>query len=173
MHFAKSASKVVMLVRAGNFAGTMSKYLSERILSQPNVQVRFNTAVSGLDGDDHLRAITLQNLSTGKEETAAATRLFVCIGGSPNTEWAKDTAIIRNEAGYLITGADLLINGKTPACWPLQRNPMELETSVPGSFAAGDVRMGSTKRAAAAVGEGANCITYVHRYMREPKIAKV
>jgi thioredoxin reductase (NADPH) len=94
-------------------------------------------------------------------------RLFVCIGGVPNTEWAKDTKIIRDDAGYLITGADLLKAGRSPAWWTLDRNPFFLETSVPGSFAAGDVRHGSVKRVASAVGEGAMAVTLVHKYLEE------
>lgn len=167
MHFADYAARVVMLVRSGNLADSMSAYLSERVLSKPNVDVRFHTAVSGLVGEEYLQAIQVKNLLTEREETLEASRLFVCIGGNPNTEWAKDTAILRDAAGYLITGSDLLKEGKLPAGWTLKRAPHFLETSVPGSFAAGDVRHGSTKRAAAAVGEGAMAITFVHRYLRE------
>ena len=94
-------------------------------------------------------------------------RLFVCIGGVPNTEWAKDTAIVRDRAGYLVTGSDLLDGGKAPAAWPLERPPFYLETSVPGSFAAGNVRHNSIKRVASAVGEGAMAVHFVHRYLGE------
>ena len=95
--------------------------------------------------------------------------LFICIGGVPNTEWAKDTDIIRDNAGYLITGPDLLNKGHLPSCWPLERDPFFLETSVPGSFAAGDVRHGSVKRVASAVGEGAMAVTFVHKYLEETR----
>ncbi len=94
-------------------------------------------------------------------------RLFVCIGGAPNTEWAKDTNIIRDQAGYLITRLDLLKEGRPLECWTLERNPFFLETSVPGSFAAGDVRHDSVKRVASAVGEGAMAVTFVHRYLEQ------
>ena len=104
-----------------------------------------------------------------KTETVDARRLFVAIGGKPNTEWAKDTDIKRDAAGYLITGPDLIKDGKLPECWTLKRQPYYLETSVPGSFAAGDVRHGSVKRAATAAGEGAMAITFVHRYLRDGK----
>jgi len=99
--------------------------------------------------------------------TVDTRKLFVCIGGKPNTEWAKETPIMRDEQGYLITGPDLLKDGKAPECWPLARMPYFLETSVPGSFAAGDVRHGSVKRLASAVGDGAMCVTFTHRYLRE------
>jgi thioredoxin reductase (NADPH) len=91
----------------------------------------------------------------------------VCIGGVPNTEWAKDTLIVRDSSGFLVTGADLLESGRPPAVWPLTRQPFHLETSVPGSFAAGDVRSGSVKRLATAVGEGGMAVTFVHRYLAE------
>jgi thioredoxin reductase (NADPH) len=105
---------------------------------------------------------------TMKEANWAATpRLFVAIGGVPNTDWAADTAIVRDQGGYLVTGPDLLINGKAPASWPLERAPYYLETAVPGSFAAGDVRHRSIKRGATAAGEGAMAIAFVHRYLEE------
>jgi thioredoxin reductase (NADPH) len=98
---------------------------------------------------------------------ATTPRVFVAIGGVPNTDWAADTAIVRDQGGYLVTGPDLLINGKAPASWPLDRAPYYLETSVPGSFAAGDVRHRSIKRVATAAGEGAMAIAFVHRYLEE------
>jgi thioredoxin reductase (NADPH) len=91
--------------------------------------------------------------------------LIVCIGGLPHTEWAVAAGVIRDEAGYLVTGADLQRNGQPPQGWPLDRAPYHLETNVPGLFAAGDVRHGSVKRCASAVGEGAMAVTFVHRYL--------
>jgi thioredoxin reductase (NADPH) len=91
--------------------------------------------------------------------------VFACIGGVPNTDWARDTPIVRDPAGYLVTGPDLLERGKAPAAWPLARPPFYLETSVPGSFAAGDVRANSIKRVASAVGEGAMAVAFVHRHL--------
>jgi thioredoxin reductase (NADPH) len=167
MHFADFARKVTMLVRGSSLAETLSQYLIERIEEKPNVEVVYNVAITSVDGDERLRKMTLKERESGEERTVDATRLFVCIGGAPNTEWAKDTAIIRDRAGYLITGPDLLEKGVLPACWPLGRQPYYLETSVPGSFAAGDVRHGSIKRVASAVGEGAMAISFVHRYLEE------
>jgi thioredoxin reductase (NADPH) len=111
--------------------------------------------------------VTLEDRITGSRHDVEIRWLFVCIGGKPNTEWAKDTMIARDPQGYLITGPDLLTDGKAPERWPLTRLPYFLETSVPGSFAAGDVRHGAVKRLASAVGEGAMCMTFVHRYLRE------
>ena len=169
MHFSDYAEKVVMLVRGGSFAGTMSQYLHERVSNHPRIEILFDTEVTALDGDDFLRKITIKDRKMDKTETVDARRLFVAIGGKPNTEWAKDTDIKRDAAGYLITGPDLIKDGKLPECWTLKRQPYYLETSVPGSFAAGDVRHGSVKRAATAAGEGAMAITFVHRYLRDGK----
>lgn len=167
MHFADFARKVTMLVRGDSLAETLSQYLIERIEGKPNVEVIYNTEVDSVDGGETLSAITLKDRKTGAKHIVDATRLFVCIGGAPNTEWAKDTAIIRDRAGYLVTGPDLLVNGASPTCWPLDRQPYYLETSVPGSFAVGDVRHSSVKRVASAVGEGAMAISFVHRYLEE------
>jgi thioredoxin reductase (NADPH) len=114
-----------------------------------------------------LREVEITDVRDGSTRRVPTRRLFVCIGGAPNTEWAKDTAIVRDEAGYLVTGPDLLRQGGAPECWPLARDPFFLETSVPGSFAAGDVRHGAVKRVASAVGEGAMAVTFVHRYLEE------
>ena len=112
-----------------------------------------------------MRAITLTNLRSGKSETFETRWLFVCIGGAPNTDWAAEAGIVRDEAGYLVTGPDLQQNGRPPDGWPLDRSPYYLETNVPGLFAAGDVRHGSVERCASAVGEGAMAVTFVHRYL--------
>ncbi len=111
--------------------------------------------------------MTLKDLTTDKTRRVDVPRLFVGIGGMPTTEWAKDTAIIRNRAGYLITGPDLLDWGQQFDCWDAERQPYYLETSVPGSFAVGDVRHNSIKSVASAVGEGAMAVSFVHRYLSE------
>jgi thioredoxin reductase (NADPH) len=167
MHFSRYARAVTMAVRGANLAASLSQYLARRVEEASNVTVRYNSEVTALHGDDLLRQIALTDHLTGEAATIETSRLFVCIGGVPNTEWAKDTAIMRDKGSYLITGPDLLVDGKWPECWPLQRPPFFLETSVPGSFAAGDVRHGSVKRVASAVGEGAMAVTFVHRYLGE------
>jgi thioredoxin reductase (NADPH) len=167
VHFSRHASRVSMLVRGNGPAASMSKYLSEKLARLSNVQIVTDTAVVALDGDEALRRVTLDDRTSGSRRDVETRWLFVCIGGKPNTEWAKDTMIARDPQGYLITGPDLLTDGKAPERWPLTRLPYFLETSVPGSFAAGDVRHGAVKRLASAVGEGAMCVTFVHRYLRE------
>lgn len=167
MHFADHARKVTMLVRGGSLAESLSSYLIDRIEQSENVDVIYNVEVSGIAGDDTLEEIRLRSLIDKSEDAVVTRRLFVCIGGVPNTEWAKDTDIIRDRAGYLITGSDLLKRGLPPGCWTLDRQPSFLETSVPGSFAVGDVRHSSIKRVASAVGEGAMAVSFVHRYLEE------
>jgi thioredoxin reductase (NADPH) len=167
MHLAKHARSVTMLVRDKTLAASMSQYLSERILGAANVQVQYDVEITGLEGGQALERIRIGSRTTKEASWAATPRLFVAIGGVPNTDWAADTAIVRDQGGYLVTGPDLLIDGKAPASWPPERAPYYLETAVPGSFAAGDVRHRSIKRVATAAGEGAMAIAFVHRYLEE------
>ena len=167
MHFSRYARKVVLVVRGESLAASLSHYLVNRIAETANIEVLFNSEITALDGKEALEKIEITDTHNQTVQQAETSRLFVCIGGAPNTEWAKDTDIIRDDAGYLITGTDLLNNGKMPECWALERQPYFLETSVAGSFAAGDVRHNSVKRVASAVGEGAMAITFVHRYLSE------
>jgi thioredoxin reductase (NADPH) len=123
--------------------------------------------VSAIGGDTWLRTITSRHNPTGVEETVPAHALFICIGGVPRTGWAEQDGVLTDQSGYLLTGRDLFDpehNGDRKA-WRLPRDPYPLETSQPGLFAAGDVRFGSTKRVAAAVGEGAQAVPLVHRFL--------
>ena len=167
MHLAEHAERVTMLVRGPDLASSLSTYLIDRIRSTPNVDVRFNAEVTGLDGDDVLRTVELMDINTGAKDRVETKRLFVCIGGVPHTEWAKATGIVRDRHGFLLTGPDLRRDGILPEQWPLERPPFFLETSVPGSFAAGDVRYSSVKRVASAVGEGAMAVTFAHQFLAE------
>ena len=165
VHLASYASKVTMVVREDSLKKTVSQYLIDRINSTPDVEVLLNTQVIALHGDTVLRAITLRNNQTGQEWSANTAWLFLCLGGVPHTQWAEEVGVVRDEAGYLVTGPDLMQNGRPPDNWKLDRNPYYLETNIPGVFAAGDVRHGSVKRCASAVGEGAMAVTFVHRYV--------
>ena len=166
LHFSRFAKLVTMVVRGDSLKSTLSSYLIDRIRTEPKIEVLTNTQVTKLEGDEILRVITLTNLKTGAEKSFETRWLFVCIGGSPHTDWAVEAGVVRDEAGYLVTGPDLHFEGKsTNGGWPLDRNPYYLETNVPGLFAAGDVRHGSVKRCASAVGEGAMAVTFAHRYI--------
>ena len=165
MHLSTYASHVTLLVRGERPAASMSDYLLSRLQETPNVTIATQRQIVGLLGRNRLEQITIRDRATGEETMQQTHRVFVLIGGQPNTEWAKDTQILRDAAGYLITGPDLLEAGQTPDLWEAPRQPFYLETSVPGSFAAGDVRHGSVKRVASAVGEGAMAIQFVHRHL--------
>ena len=167
LHFAKVARKVTIIVRGDSLKSTLSAYLIDRIYSSKNIEVITNSEVVELIGDDVLRAIKVRNRKTGEERTFSTRWLFACIGGEPHTEWAKEAGVSRDEAGYLLTGPDLVSNGKPAQDWPVERHPYYLETNVPGLFAAGDVRHGSVKRCASAVGEGAMAVMFVHRYLEQ------
>jgi thioredoxin reductase (NADPH) len=166
LYFSLAARSVTMVVLGPCLKETLSQYLIDRIHSAPNIRVLTNSQVVAIDGDESLRAITVESLPSGQRETFPTRRLFICIGGVPHTNWAQEVGIQCDDAGYLITGPDLMLDGGArPANWPLDRSPYYLETSMPGVFAAGDVRHGSVKRCASAVGEGAMAVTFVHRYL--------
>jgi thioredoxin reductase (NADPH) len=165
VHFSRFSSQVTIVVRDDSLKKTVSQYLIDRIRDTPQIEVLTNTEVIALRGDNALRAITLRNNRTGKEWIEETNWLFLCLGGLPHTQWAEAVGIVRDEAGYLVTGPDLLKNGDRPENWQLERDPYYMETNVPGVFAAGDVRHGSVKRCASAVGEGAMAVTFVHRYL--------
>ena len=165
LHFSRIARRVTMIIRAEFLKSTLSSYLIDRIHAAKNIEVLQNTEVVALAGDGFLQAIKVTNRQTGETRTFETRWLFVCIGGVPHTEWAIEAGVVRDDAGYLVTGPDLLREGKPPEGWPLERSPYYLETNIPGLFAAGDVRHGSVKRCASAVGEGAMAVTFAHRYL--------
>ena len=165
MHFSRYAAKVTMVVRDDSLKKTVSQYLIDRIRSTRRIEVLLQTEVTVLQGDQALSAITLKNKKNGREWTENTSWLFLCLGGVPHTQWAVEVGIVRDEAGYLVTGPDLMKNGNRPENWHLDRDPYCMETNMPGVFAAGDVRHGSVKRCASAVGEGAMAVTFVHRYV--------
>ena len=165
VHLASFASKLTMVVREDSLKKTVSEYLIDRIRANPHVEVLLCTEVVAVHGDSILRSITLRNDQTGEQWTADTNWLFLCLGGVPHTDWAEEVGVVRDEAGYLVTGPDLLKNGHRPDNWKLDRDPYYLETNIPGVFAAGDVRHRSVKRLASAVGEGAMAVTFAHRYV--------
>jgi len=167
LHFAPFAKRVSIVIRGDSLKKTLSQYLIDRIYAAPNIKALARTDIAGLRGEDCLEEITLRHRDTGEERKVSTRWLFVCIGGAPHTQWAEELGIVRDEAGYLVTGPDLVHAGQRPANWPLDRDPYYLETNMPGMFAAGDVRHGSVKRCASAVGEGAMAVAFVHRYLAQ------
>jgi thioredoxin reductase (NADPH) len=164
LNLARYAKRVVLIVRAATLAETMSWYLIERILAAPNIEVRFSSEVVAARGDGHLEAITIADRDSGASEEVATSWLFIFIGASPRTTWLGPE-FARDEKGFIVTGQDLRSSPPGGDHWELARPPLALETSVPGVFAAGDVRSDSMKRVASAVGEGAMSIYLVHRYL--------
>jgi thioredoxin reductase (NADPH) len=163
LNLARFADRVVMVIRGRSLDDSMSLYLSRRVADAPNIEVRCRAEVVACRGDGHLEALTLTDRDSGIAEELPASWLFVFIGASPRTDWLGP-ALVRDEKGFLVTGQDLLGPAHEQR-WPLPRAPFALETSVPGVFAAGDVRLDSMKRVASAVGEGAMSVYLVHRYL--------
>ncbi|WP_327412863.1 FAD-dependent oxidoreductase [Streptomyces sp. NBC_01233] len=164
VHFAKYAARVTILVRAASLDASMSRYLIDEIDRTPNIEVRVRTTVVRLDGDEHLERLTLHDADTGGNTEVPARFMFTFIGARPHTDWLSGV-VERDEYGFVLTGSDLIANGgELPAEWSLERAPYPLETSVPGVFAAGDVRAHSVKRVASGVGEGAMAVSLIHRY---------
>ena len=162
LNLSRFAKRVVLVVRAATLEATMSQYLTDRITSAPNIEVRCRSEVVAARGEGHLEAITIADRDSGATEEVDTSWLFVYIGASPRTEWLGPD-VIRDDKGFIVTGPDLL--SPDYAGLPLGRAPFVLETSVPGVFAAGDVRLDSMKRVASAVGEGAMSVYLVHRYL--------
>ncbi len=164
VYLARYAARVVLVVRAASLTASMSQYLVDRLAQLPKVEVRLHSAVVALDGDEHLERVTIEDLVTGDRTTSETGHVFVFIGAQPLTDWL-DGDVRRDSRGFVVCGPDLLDAGARPAGWPLPRDPWPLETSVPGVFAAGDVRAASVKRVASAVGEGALAVTLIHQYL--------
>jgi thioredoxin reductase (NADPH) len=165
LFFSRYASQVSMVVRAASLATSMSQYLVNQIAATPNIEVLTHTDVIETLGAARLEALTLRNSQTGQVQTLPAAALFLFIGAAPHSSLVAGV-VERNSAGFILTGQDWLLDGKRPPGWRLKRDPFLLETSVPGIFAAGDVRQGAVRRVASAVGEGAIAVSLVHQYLK-------
>ena len=171
LNLADGKARVTMLVRGDRLGKTMSAYLVDRIEVHPLIDVRLQTEVTELHADgDALAGIEITR-SDGKGESLRVSTLFICIGGKPHSEWCEAEGVRTDAAGFILTGLDLLEGGRRPRGWPLDRDPLPLETSRPGLFAAGDVRHGSTKRVAGAVGEGSMAVALAYRRLEEAGIS--
>ena len=166
MYFSKYASTVYMVVRGDSLGKSMSQYLVDQIEATPNISVLLHTEVMAVHGSEHLEAVTLINNDTRETEKVKGAALFVFIGALPHTDWL-DGVVERDSHGFIITGNDLVRDGKPPKGWKLDRLPFLLESSVPGIFVAGDVRHHSVKRVASAVGEGSIGVQFIHQYLGE------
>jgi thioredoxin reductase (NADPH) len=154
LNFAHAGANVTMLVRGDRLGKTMSAYLIERIEREPRIDVHLETQLTELHANGSLTGVTFTD-SAGRSETRPMDGLFLCIGGTPHTDWCQREHVFTDSAGFILTGQDLITEKGRPSCWDLDRDPLPLETSRVGLFAAGDVRHGSIKRVGAAVGEGA------------------
>ena len=164
VYFARYARRVHLLIRGNDLRQSMSQYLISQLDAEPNIEVHTCTEVVAGSGDEHLERLVLRDVPSGQTRTVDAQWLFVFIGAEPRTDWLADV-VARDRRGFVLTGTDLVASGQRPAGWTLPRDPYHLETSVPGVFAAGDVRAESVKRVASAVGEGAMAVLLVHRYL--------
>jgi thioredoxin reductase (NADPH) len=165
LYFSRYARKVTMLVRAPALGPSMSQYLVDRIGSTQNIEVRNKVEVASVRGTACLEAVVVRSLADGAEEALPSVALFIFIGTAPRSEMFEGF-LQRDESGYILSGSDLVREKGRPRGWTLERDPLLFETSVPGVFAAGDVRSGANRRVAAAVGEGSAAIYSVHRYLQ-------
>jgi thioredoxin reductase (NADPH) len=164
MHLARFARSVTMLVLEETIEENMSRYLLDRIEETENVRVRSCCTIATAGGTERLESLTIENVVTSETETVPASSLFVFIGAAPETEWLSGV-IARDEHGFLLTGREM--QNAAGAGWRQEREPFPLETSIPGVFAAGDVRAGSVKRIGSAIGDGATAIQFIHQWLGE------
>jgi len=167
LNFANQTARVTMLVRGDRLSKSMSAYLIERIEAHPLIDVHLETQLTELQtSGKQLSGVSFTDAG-GKSETREVDGVFLCIGGRPHTEWCSREHVLTDDRGYILTGQDMSKDGRLPDCWPLERDPLPLETSRVGLFAAGDVRHGSTKRVAAAVGEGSMVASLIFSRLAE------
>jgi thioredoxin reductase (NADPH) len=166
VYLAHNGRRVQLLVRSGGLAASMSRYLIRRIEETPNITLHVKTEITALAGNGKLEQVIWRTAPDGRPQTNAIRHLFLMTGAVPNTEWLQGCVAL-DDKGFVRTGPDLHAGDGAPDGWPLSRPPLHLETTVPGIFAVGDVRCGSAKRVAAAVGEGSVCVQLIHRILSE------
>ena len=164
MFLAQHARRVTMLIRGGSMKEKMSQYLIEQIQATQNIEVRLQSEMAALHGTERLEAITVRNRESGETEPLPADAVFLFTGAVPHSGIVADIVEL-SEGGFILTGPDLIEAGRRPRNWTLKRDPYLMETSVPGIFAAGDVRHNVVRRVASAVGQGAVAVSFVHKYL--------
>ncbi len=164
LHLSRHAEKVTILVRRSSLTETMSDYLIRQIEAAPNIAVHYDVEIAQGHGHNQLAGLTLRGRCSGDTRRVSADALFVLIGAEPHTSWLPDS-IRRDRQGFILTGPDLLSGREPPTGWPPDRQPALFETSLPGVFAVGDVRHGSIKRVASAVGEGSVAVRLLHDHL--------
>ncbi len=172
LHLARHACNVTVLVRRETLADSMSRYLQDALEATDNVAIRLGTEIVDGSGDDRLRRLTLRHRASGETEDVEAAGLFLLIGARPHTDWLPGE-VERDRGGFLLTGAELVREGRVVPTWPLERAPLAMETSMPRLFAIGDVRHGSAARVASAVGDGSVVIQQLHRLLAEAERPRV
>ncbi len=164
MYLARYAKEVDIVVRRENLRETMSQYLVEQIAKTPNIRLRPRTEIASVEGEGHVERVTVRSVEDGSCRSEEADAVFIFIGARPRTDWLPP-AILRDAKGFVLTGRDLMAAEAYPRVWKEKREPLPLETSVPGVFAAGDVRAGAMNRVASAVGEGSMVVRLAHEYL--------
>ena len=164
MHLARYAEDVQIVVRREGLQETMSRYLIDQIGKTPNVRLLPQTEIAGVEGEGHVERVTLRSLVDGSCRTEEVDAMFVFIGTRPRSDWLP-AGVIRDDKGFVLTGRDLMAAEPYRRTWKERREPLPLETSVPGVFAAGDVRAGAMNRVASAVGEGSMVVRLAHEYL--------
>jgi thioredoxin reductase (NADPH) len=167
MNLASAGARVTLVVRGDSLSKSMSAYLVDRVEASDAIDVRLRSRVTAVaEAAGRLDTVTTEG-SDGGTDAVSVSALFICIGGVPRTRWAEGSQVRTDPKGFILTGPDLLEDGRRPEGWPLERDPLALETSMPGLFAAGDVRHGSVKRVAGAVGEGSMAVSLAHHRLEE------
>jgi thioredoxin reductase (NADPH) len=164
MYLSRYAREVEIVIRRDSLKSTMSQYLVEQIAKTANIRLRPGTEVDELQGAEHLERVAFRSVETGETSVEEVDAVFIFIGTRPNSEWLPHN-VLRDQKGFIITGRDLLAAAVLPRLWKEPREPLAFETSVPGVFAAGDIRAGAMNRVASAVGEGSMVVRSVHEYL--------